>query len=234
MGKRLAALLLVCIGLLHGSVSAGALGANAVLCVPNEEKVIALTFDDGPHPYDTDKILAVLREYGIRATFFEIGCNVEAYPDVARRVSEAGCEIGNHTYTHPHLSKVTAQQLEDEVRRTDEIITRVTGRQPVLFRPPEGALDSPSCLAIERMGRTQILWSVDTNDWRGRRADQIAATVCRRVRGGDIILMHDYVSRKTQAPDALRVIIPRLLEEGYRFVTISELLETGQARHPSR
>jgi peptidoglycan/xylan/chitin deacetylase (PgdA/CDA1 family) len=224
----LAALLLVC-----PAMHAAAAADDSVVRVKSEEKLIALTFDDGPHPHYTDRVLAVLSEYGVKATFFEIGVNVERYPEVAKRVAETGHEIGNHTYSHLHLNRVREGDREEEIRRCEEVVREVTGTTPTLFRPPEGTRSESECTLVRACGYRQILWSVDTNDWRGRSAQDITRCVVGHVRGGDIVLMHDYISGKYHSDEALRQLIPRLRERGYRFVTVSELLEAGEAQTPT-
>lgn len=201
--------------------------------VMTDEKLIALTFDDGPHPHNTDAVLAVLAKYDVKATFFEIGRNIELYPDVTRRVVAAGHEIGNHTYHHPHLSRVTDETLLEELAACGRAAEATVGTVPVLFRPPEGARTAERCKLLGDEGYRQILWSVDTNDWRGRSAEEISRVVLRSVKPGDIILMHDYVARRFQGAAALETIIPALQKEGYRFVTVSELLELGTPLSPS-
>ncbi len=201
--------------------------------VMTDEKLIALTFDDGPHPYNTDAVLAVLAKYDIKATFFEIGRNIELYPDVTRRVVADGHELGNHTYHHPHLSRVSDEALLEELATCGSAAEATVGARPVLFRPPEGARTPARCKLLGDAGYRQILWSVDTNDWRGHSAEQIAHTVLREVKPGDIILMHDYVSRRFQGAAALETIIPALQKEGYSFVTVSELLGHGTPIAPS-
>lgn len=195
--------------------------------VETAEKLIALTFDDGPHPHNTDAVLGVLAKYEVKATFFMIGKNVAAYPEVARRVAEAGHEIGSHTYHHPHLSRIDEATLREELDACAEVLASVTGAAPTLFRPPEGARTAAHTACIRDAGYRQILWSVDTNDWRGNAAGCIARAVLSSPRAGDIILMHDYVAHRFAGADALERIIPALLSEGYRFVTVSALLSAG-------
>ena len=201
--------------------------------VMTDEKLIALNFDDGPHPHNTDAVLAVLAKYDVKATFFEIGRNIELYPDVTRRVVAAGHEIGNHTYHHPHLSRVTDETLLEELAACGRAAEVTVGTVPVLFRPPEGARTAERGKLLGDEGYRQILWSVDTNDWRGRSAEEISRVVLRSVKPGDIILMHDYVARRFQGAAALETVIPALQKEGYRFVTVSELLELGTPLSPS-
>ena len=201
--------------------------------VSTDEKLIALTFDDGPHPHFTDAVLGVLAKYDVKATFFEIGRNIELYPDVTRRVVADGHELGNHTYHHPHLSRISDEALLGELASCGSAAEKTVGAAPVLFRPPEGARTPARCKLLGEQGYRQILWSVDTNDWRGHSAEEIGRTVLRSVKAGDIVLMHDYVSRRFQGAAALETIIPALQKEGYRFVTVSELLAHGTPVAPT-
>ncbi len=205
---------------------------RSVVHVKTEEKVIALTFDDGPHPRYTERILAVLAKHDVKATFFMVGINVERYPAAAKAVVDAGHEIGNHTYHHAHLAGMNEGDTRDEVDACARRILDICGASPLLFRAPEGTRGETLHTLLDSMGYRQILWNVDTLDWKGRESGDIAKTVLRKVRGGDIILMHDYVSGKLQSEAALGLIIPALKARGYRFVTVSELLTYGEVVYP--
>lgn len=188
------------------------------------KKQVALTFDDGPHPRLTKEILAILEAYGIKATFFMIGENVENYPDVARAVADAGHEIGNHTETHRHLASLDEAVLTKELEACKESIFRVCGVYPSLFRPPEGATPAFVLRCAEKFSYPVILWSIDTKDWEVKSTGKIADSVLSGIKPGAIILLHDYVGKNSKTPEALRVLLPILLEQGYEFVTVSELL----------
>ena len=186
---------------------------------------IALTFDDGPHPYKTNEVLDLLAQYGIRATFFVVGENVSYYPEPLRRAVALGHEIGNHTYHHALLSKECEKNTLEEIEKTEEIIFKTAGYRTKLFRPPEGAYNECALNAIQSKDYRVILWTVDTRDWENTSADKMVQTVMTNVRGGSILLFHDYMSKKSNTMEALGIVIPRLLAEGYEFVTVSELLE---------
>ena len=190
-----------------------------------DEKTIALTFDDGPHPTKTDAILAVLKKYGVKATFFVIGENAQQCPDVLQRIYEQGHEIGNHTYDHKSIYKIKNDTLLCSVKKCEQIIYQITGKKTVFFRPPEGYLNDFIAESMFRAGYDVILWRVDTYDWKGRSANDIYNTVLNTVKCGDIILMHDYISRVSYTPEALDKIIPALIYKGYKFVTVSELID---------
>ncbi|MBQ8175306.1 MAG: polysaccharide deacetylase family protein [Clostridia bacterium] len=190
------------------------------------EKVIAFTFDDGPHPYYTDQILEVLEHENVHATFFEIGVNIAAYPDVTRRVVAAGHEIGNHSYTHPIGRAKETSIWEEEIRKTDKLLAELGIQSPSLFRPPQGKCPVGLSSLLETTDKIAILWNVDTRDWEHRTTDEIIREVEENVRGGDIVLFHDYVSAESTTIPAIKKLIPALKERGYQFVTVSELLDT--------
>ena len=193
---------------------------------PNEAKQIALTFDDGPHPSQTHRILDILDRYGVKATFFMIGVNVENYPDAAKEVVERGHEIGNHTYSHSHLNRLGTGVLSSELEKCQLILENTCACRTHLFRPPEGYLSDGVFECAEQGEYSLILWSIDTRDWEIKNAQQIAQTVLSNVKAGDIVLMHDYVA-KSKTPEALEILLPKLLALGYEPVTVSQLLGIG-------
>ena len=190
-----------------------------------KEKKVALTFDDGPHPRYTKEILDILKEYGVTATFFIIGVNAENYPESLKLIIDSGCEIGNHTYSHTRIDKMSDKELEAEILKCQQVLYTMTGIKTRHFRPPQGRVSNDLLSVTERLGYNVILWSIDTLDWSHNPTDNICAAVKNSLTDGDIILMHDYISGKNTTCDALRIIIPDLLSKGYAFVTISELLE---------
>lgn len=190
----------------------------------NEEMMIALTFDDGPHPRYTPVILDILDEYGIKATFFVIGVNATNYPDTVVEVINRGHEIGNHTYSHPHVSKINSDKLQEEIELCESTVYELTDYKTKLFRPPEGMIDADVKNVIRNLDYKVILWDIDTRDWANTPANKIAENVIQNVASGDIILMHDYVSYNSPTPEALRIFIPELLKQGYKFVVASELI----------
>jgi len=184
---------------------------------------IALTFDDGPHPVYTPMILDILKENGIKATFFIIGENAEKHPDIVRRIIAEGHEIGNHTYSHPHLKNIGEKQLTKELKETEKLLKEKFSYTPALFRPPEGYCCSAVTNSVNTMGYTMVLWDVDTTDWAHNPSDNIVKTVLASTKDGSIILCHDFVTKPSPTPDAIRVFIPKLKAKGYNFVTVSEL-----------
>ena len=190
----------------------------------NEYKKIALTFDDGPHPRLTPKILAILDKYKIKATFFTVGINVHYYPETFDEIVSHGHEIGNHTYTHPHVAKVDKIVLRDEIEKCESEIYEHGEYRTKLFRPPEGMIDNGVAALLKELDYKVILWDIDTRDWDHTPASEIASMIVDKVSSGDIILMHDYISYNSPTPEALEMFLPVLIEKGYRFVTVSELI----------
>ena len=191
---------------------------------PNSMK-IALTFDDGPHPYKTDAVLDILARYGIRATFFVVGENVSYYPEPLKRAVALGHEIGNHTYHHALLSKECEKTTLEEIEKTEEIIFRTAGYRTTLFRPPEGAYDECSLNVVKSKDYRVILWTVDSRDWENTSAEAMVTNALQNVKGGSILLFHDYMGKRSNTLEAIEILIPKLLSQGYEFVTVSELLE---------
>ena len=215
-------LLLVFISLLFAMVLP-AEAKNGFSHGERDKKRIALSFDDGPHPRLTPQILHILEKYDITATFFMIGCNIVNYPEIAKAVYTRGHEIGNHTFTHPHMRSLTIQALKDEVKKTEKALADIGIPRPKLFRPPEGFRSCEQVAALTEAGYQTIIWSLDTHDWQGRAASDIVSGVLQGVQGGDVLLFHDYTTTKNTIT-ALEQLIPKLLEDGYEFVTVSDLM----------
>lgn len=180
-------------------------------------KKVALTFDDGPDPKVTVQILEILDRYDAKATFFMLGSRVEYYPEIARQVAEAGHELGNHSWNHPDLTKMTAEKAKNEIQRTSQIIEKVTGKKSTAFRPPYGAVNTQ---VRNVAGLPVVLWDVDTLDWNYRDAKQLIGKVESSTKDGSIILMHD-IHQSTA--DGLDAVLDYLQNEGYVFVTVSEM-----------
>jgi polysaccharide deacetylase family sporulation protein PdaB len=199
--------------------------------VPGDEKILALTFDDGPDPKETPAILDILKKYDAKATFFVIGNKVRRNPQIVRREWEEGHEIANHTYHHQFLGRVPDWQIQQEIGETQTAIMETTGKKARLFRPPGGVFNSRVLDACKKEQLQLVLWSwhQDTQDWAKPGAGRIVRKVLRNTRNGDIVLMHDYVSGRSQTVDALEIILPELIRRGYHFVTVSELIGHAKA-----
>lgn len=195
------------------------------------QKIIALSFDDGPHPKYTVEILDILKEYNIKATFFVLGIHAEKYPEIIKRQVEEGHEIGNHSYSHIDMRKATKKQIRDEFEKTQEIIYSIANIKPKLFRPPYGNYNKDVLKIISSDDVQVVLWTFyqDSKDWSNPGVDTIVNTTLSKIQNGDIILFHDYVYKEeSHTVEALKIIIPKLLEKGYKFVTISELLNISR------
>lgn len=186
---------------------------------------IALTFDDGPHPRYTEEILTILEEYHVKATFFIVGVNAVNYPNELQKILRHGCEIGNHTNTHCRIKNLSEESLRAEIRQCEDTLYRLCGIRSHVFRPPEGMMNDALKSVASDLGYNVVLWSIDTKDWAHNPPYEILKTIKSQVRGGDIILMHDYVSGENTTCQALRLLIPELLKNGYEFVTVSELIQ---------
>lgn len=183
-----------------------------------ETRKIALTFDDGPHPRYTEELLDGLAERNVKATFFLLGQNIEGREDIIRRMAEEGHLIGNHTYYHVDITKLSQNEACREILDTSEQITAITGQPVEYIRPPFGSWDKE--LECEVM-MIPVFWSVDTLDWTTKNEDQIVQKAVTKIEENDIILMHDSYDSTVKA--ALR-IIDLLQAEGYEFVTADELI----------
>lgn len=198
-------------------------GMNVVLNsdIPNTENneppKIALTFDDGPHPQYTPKLLDGLRKRGIKVTFFVIGESAERYPDIIKQAFLDGHEIGNHTYSHVQLTCITKEKAIDEIEKTNRIISDSCGAIPRYIRPPYGSYNQR---LKEETALTPVLWTVDPRDWSVLNTEKVVSHVTNRVKNGDIILLHDIFDTSVEAAFQ---IIDTLTEQGYEFVTIDEL-----------
>ena len=192
--------------------------------VETNKKQIAITFDDGPHPYQTKEILQILDRYGVKATFFMVGVNVRNYPDVAKEVIKRGHEVGNHTFTHSHLDLLDQSSVFDELARCEGTLEELCEYRPHLFRPPEGAITDHVLQCAHDGDYEIVLWSIDTRDWEIKNAERIVECVLSQIKSGDIILMHDYIGRGTQTPQALERLLPELIAKGFEPVTVSQLI----------
>ena len=225
--KRIVCILFSFAFLLQSLTLSGKAELKVYRSASTQKKQIALTFDDGPHPSLTPKILQILAKYNVSATFFMVGQNVINYPQAARKVINAGHEVGNHTFTHPHIATLGDAFIMEEIGRCEDALEELCEYRPHLLRTPEGAMSASleRCLAGEDY--ILVLWSLDTRDWDNKSTAGIVQAVLDNVKSGDIILMHDYISYHSKTPEALDVIIPALLSQGYEFVTVSELLGIG-------
>ncbi|MDH4140130.1 MAG: polysaccharide deacetylase family protein [Coriobacteriia bacterium] len=187
------------------------------------DKVVALTFDDGPWPGQTELILEILEKEDIKATFFMIGMWAKKYPAIARKVAEAGHQIGNHSYSHRNLAAARNGTLEREISFGQKAVRRATGVNPTWFRAPGGNMSSTAAKEVRAAGLRIVTWSVDPQDWRKPKPGPLARKVIREVEPGSVILLHDGGGDRSATIRALPWIIHNLQREGYDFVTLDEL-----------
>ena len=182
-------------------------------------KTIALTFDDGPGPY-TEKLLDILDKYDAKATFFLIGSKVSARANTLRRMHSRGHQLGNHSWSHPELPKLSVDQIAGEIDRTNEAIRQATGVKPSILRPPYGAVNGVVLEQLRLRNMSSILWSVDTRDWADRNSQIVCSRAVAGARPGAVILMHDIHQTSV---NAVPCILSSLKQQGYSFVTIQRL-----------
>jgi peptidoglycan/xylan/chitin deacetylase (PgdA/CDA1 family) len=194
---------------------------------PANVKMIALTFDDGPDSLFTPQILDILQKYKVKATFFLIGKRAEVHRDIVRRMAREGHVVGNHSWSHPNLIKLDRQALEKEIMKTENLLLKDVGYRTALFRSPYGSLDRQKVREVQGLGYKVIAWNVDSLDWKGLTGEQVRSNILENVRKGSIVLQHSAGGPGEDlsgTAEALPVIIRTLIKEGYRFVTIPELL----------
>ncbi len=206
-----------------------------------DQRTVALTFDDGPHPEYTGRILRILSRHEVPAVFFPLGRHIERYPDLVREAARRGHLIGNHTYRHRHLIFLSRKAIGEELRRCSSLIEEITGREPRFFRPPRGLLGWSALREAARMGMRTVLWSCSAKDWTRPGVNVIARRVLSGSRRGSIILLHDakfddLEEDRDQTVRALPLIIRGLRRRGYRFVSLPELIgdPAGPAAGSSR
>jgi peptidoglycan/xylan/chitin deacetylase (PgdA/CDA1 family) len=189
---------------------------------------IAMTFDDGPSPETTPRLLDILKQRNIKATFFMIGQNAERNPAIVKRILAEGHEIGNHSWTHPQLSKLSDDRVTEEINKTQNAIKDASGYTPVLMRPPYGAITARQKDWIEKQfGLSVIIWSVDPFDWKRPGASVIEERILAGARPGAIVLSHDI---HKQTVDAMPATLDALAAKGFKFVTVSQLIAMNKPK----
>src|SRR5438477_7983745 len=184
---------------------------------------IALTFDDGPNQKLTPRLLDLLAQHHIHVTFFVVGENAAEHPQILQRAVREGHEIGNHTWSHPNLAKMTDENVRSQLQRTEEAIRSAIGSQPTLFRPPYGSVTAhQKCFIHGELGYEIILWEVDPLDWKNPGPNVVSSRILKETRPGSIVLAHDIHPQTIQAMPAT---LTELEAKGFKFVTVSELLK---------
>ena len=195
----------------------------------SSKKLVALTFDDGPAEKYTEAYLDILNKYGIHATFFNLGQNIEEYPDLSKKIVEQGSEVMSHTYQHQQLSKLDAQALQQEFSSTFAAIKDKVGVDTTSFRPPYGDFTEKAWLNSGGEASVSVLWNQDSLDWKRPGASAIVTNALKGITSGSIILMHDGGGPRDQDVQALPQIIETLQGQGYEFVTVSELMQSDDS-----
>ena len=202
--------------------------ANAKRLVPvysveTEEKVVALTFDAAWGADKTRGIIELLEKYDADGTFFLVGFWIDKYPEETKLIAEKGLEIGNHSNNHLHMSKLQNDEIKKEIESVNVRLQELTGKTPKYFRPPFGEYDNKLLENVAALDMVGVQWSVDSLDWKGLSGEEIAKRVLSRVHNGAIILFHN---NSDDVLDALPIILPKLKADGYKCVSIDELVMT--------
>ena len=196
-----------------------------IYCVEKSDKVCALTFDAAWGNEDTQQLIDILGKYRVRATFFVVGAWAEKYPDSVRALHDAGHEIMNHSDTHPHFPRLSADEMLAQINACSDRVAAVTGVRPTLFRAPYGDYDDRVILTVRGAGLEPIQWDVDSLDWKNPAPEKIVKRVLERVQPGSILLFHNAAKNTTAA---LPAVIEGLIRKGYAMVPVSELLLRGE------
>lgn len=198
--------------------------------INTKEKLVALTFDDGPDPIYTPQILDALAKYDAKATFFVIGAEAERFPEIIKRQAKEGHELANHTYRHNFRDNFNENILKKELIQTSNIIQNLTGIKPTLFRPHSGYYNEKNVNTAINNGYQVILWSwhQDTKDWKRPGVGKITRNVVSDTKPGDIVIFHDAGGDRTQTVRAVENILEILYKNGYKCVTVSDMIQRSE------
>ncbi|MCI8478458.1 MAG: polysaccharide deacetylase family protein [Oscillospiraceae bacterium] len=192
-----------------------------IYCVQRDQKMLSISFDAAWGNEDTQQLIDILEQYQVKATFFVVGEWVDKYPESVKALSDAGHEVMNHSNTHAHMSQLSREEIIADVEACNDKIEAVTGTRPTLIRPPYGEYDDNVISSIRSIGMEPIQWDVDSLDWKDLPASDITKRVVSKVQPGSIVLFHNAA---LHTPEALPTILETLLQEGYTFVPISEII----------
>lgn len=195
-----------------------------IYCVQRDQKMIAISFDAAWGNEDTQELIDILARYNVKATFFVVGEWVDKYPESVKALHDAGHEVMNHSDDHAHMTQLSKEEIIADVEACNDKIEAVTGVRPTLIRPPYGEYDDNVITAIRSIGMEPIQWDVDSLDWKDLSAQEITKRVTSKVQAGSIVLFHNAA---LHTPEALPTILETLLQEGYTFVPISQLILPG-------
>ena len=196
-----------------------------IYCVQRDQKLVSISFDAAWGNEDTQQLIDILSQYKVPATFFVVGEWVDKYPESVKALHDAGHEVMNHSNTHAHYPQLSADQVVADLNACNDKIEAVTGVRPPPVRPPYGDYDDSSVNAVRSIGMEPIQWDVDSLDWKDLAAGEITQRVTSKVQPGSIVLFHNAA---LHTPEALPAIIQTLLQEGYTFVPISQIILTGE------
>lgn len=223
--------MILAVALIFWAVNSPAIvGASAttrvlpIYCVQRDDKVVSLTFDAAWGNEDTQDLIDILNKYNATATFFLVGQWVDKYPESVKALADAGNEIMNHSSTHAHFTKLSAEEIRAEINTCSDKIAAITGLRPTLFRCPYGEYDDNVVSTINDMDLHTIQWDVDSLDWKGLSAEEITSRVISRVQPGSIVLFHNAAEH---TPEALPGILEALLADGYTIIPVSQMLLAG-------
>ncbi len=234
--KRTVLSLFVCLfaAVLAGVISLGALSNTVqiaaepreipIYCLETEEKKVALSFDAAWGNEQTQQLLDILDQHGVKTTFFLVGDWVDNYPDSVKEIAARGHDVENHSNTHPYMSQLSETKMKEEINSCNEKIEAITGNAPTLFRAPYGDYNNSVVKSVKSCDMYCIQWDVDSLDWKDPSPQQIVKTVTDKLKCGSIILMHNGAAN---TPEALPMVIEAIKEQGYEIVPISELLPQG-------
>jgi peptidoglycan-N-acetylglucosamine deacetylase len=235
MGISLAiALLILLLGMAWGfqklaETSRFQLFGKLITRVNTREKVLALTYDDGPNSPYTDQLMEVLGRFGVKATFFVIGQQAEQATQTIREMQAQGHELGNHSYSHKRLIFTSQSSISAEIDKTDRLLNQFGQKRSILFRAPYGYKRIRLPWILSKLNKTHVLWDVDPRDYQATSAEAIVEPILKQVQPGSIVLLHDGGGDRSLTVEATAQIIPKLRERGYRFATVSELLALRDA-----
>ena len=204
----------------------GVSSAKVIYQYKTVEPYLALTFDDGPNKIQTPKVLKILEKYDVTATFFVVGEYIEYQKDILKEVDKKGHEIGNHFYHHEKLDELTKEEIKETIMKTNELIYSVIKKTPTILRPPYGIVNDTLKEVCAELNMTIILWTSDkdSKDWALTKDSEIINNLTKKVTNGDIFLFHDGNKKYSNTLSAIDVIIPTLQKKGYKWVSVSKLI----------
>lgn len=225
-GAALIVMAALTVGFVLWEHPADEIGTHVINRGLSDDKVVALTFDDGPHPVTTALLLDTLKAHKVRATFFVVGQKAEEYPELLRRIAQGGFQVACHTYSHDNLTYLSRHEAENELTYWERDVDGIIGRRSRYLRPPGGDFNRDTISMVRRRGYTLALWSVNPGDWQSPPPQAIVKYVMDRVHPGAVILMHDDGMNTIHA---LPVVIKGLRQRGYTFVTLDEMRRRNTA-----